>query len=135
MRLGEFRTRTRDLDNKLILKIANYSIEGISISDVDWDMCADRELYLRIVPEKVSDRWDELLPNDKRNRFRFVQGSYQLDKSIGPVDTVYEYTRIYDNLEERFLSHDCHDMDYVVGMLNKLWVMYLNTQNDRLWME
>ena len=50
MRLGELRTVTRDMENKLIVKAASYdSVKGVQIFDVDFDMSNDNELYLRII--------------------------------------------------------------------------------------
>ena len=52
MRLGELRTITRDMDNKLIVKVASYDTDkGVMIYDVLWDMSNDNELYLRLVEE------------------------------------------------------------------------------------
>ena len=50
MRLGELRTRCRDLDNRLVVKLATYdTVRGVEVFDLDFDMCNDGELYLRIV--------------------------------------------------------------------------------------
>ena len=52
MRLGELRTVTREMDNKLIIKVASYDSEkGVQIFDVAFDVCNDNEVYLRIVGE------------------------------------------------------------------------------------
>lgn len=54
MRLGEFRTKTRDLDNKLIIKISTYDQEkGVQIYDAEIDIVNDHELYLRIIWKKI----------------------------------------------------------------------------------
>ena len=50
MRLGELRTVTRDMENKLIVKVASYdTTKGVQIHDVAFDMSNDNELYLRII--------------------------------------------------------------------------------------
>lgn len=50
MRLGELRTVTREMDNKLIVKVANYdTTKGVEIFDVAFDISNDNELYLRII--------------------------------------------------------------------------------------
>ena len=50
MRLGELRTVIREMDNKLIVKVANYdTTKGVEIFDVDFDISNDNELYLRII--------------------------------------------------------------------------------------
>lgn len=50
MRLGELRTITREMDNKLTLKVANYDTEkGVTIHDLEFDMSNDHELYFRII--------------------------------------------------------------------------------------
>lgn len=50
MRLGELRTVTKDMDNKLIVKASTYDEEvGVQIFDVDFDMSNDNEIYLRII--------------------------------------------------------------------------------------
>lgn len=52
MRLGEWRTVTRDMDNKLIIKVAKYdTTKGVEIFDVAFDMSNDSEVYLRIVED------------------------------------------------------------------------------------
>ena len=50
MRLGELRNITRDMDNKLIVKIATYDTDrGVEIFDAAFDMSNDNELYLRVI--------------------------------------------------------------------------------------
>ena len=49
MRLGELRTVTKDFDNKLIIKVVQYTDKGNKIFDVDFDMSNDNELYLRVI--------------------------------------------------------------------------------------
>ena len=50
MRLGELRTVTREMDNKLIVRVASYDTEkGVRTFDVAFDMSNDNELYLRII--------------------------------------------------------------------------------------
>ncbi len=53
MRLGELRTRTRDLENKYKLKVALYNEEhGVRFFDLDWDMMnGSDEIYFRLVEE------------------------------------------------------------------------------------
>jgi len=53
MRLGELRTVTRDMDNKLIVKVASYDTEkGVRIFDVAFDVSNDSEIYLRIINDE-----------------------------------------------------------------------------------
>ena len=50
MRLGEFRTVTRDFDNRLIIRLSTYdTIKGCQTYDLEFDMSNDNELYLRVV--------------------------------------------------------------------------------------
>lgn len=50
MRLGELRTLTREMDNKLIVKLACYDeFKGVTIHNLEWDMSNDNEIYLRVV--------------------------------------------------------------------------------------
>lgn len=50
MRLGEFRTKTRDNDNKLIIQVATYDEDkGVIIPDVDLDIISDTHVFLRII--------------------------------------------------------------------------------------
>lgn len=50
MRLGELRTVTRDMENKLLVKVASYdTVKGVQVYDVAFDMSNDHEIYLRIV--------------------------------------------------------------------------------------
>ena len=52
MRLGELRTKTRDLDNKYKLKVALYDeLKGVSIFDLEWDMMNTGEIYFRLIDE------------------------------------------------------------------------------------
>ena len=53
MRLGEFRTVTRDLDNKLIIRLSCYDdVKGVRTFDLAWDMCNNDELYLRVINDE-----------------------------------------------------------------------------------
>ena len=52
MRLGELRTKTRELDNRLMIRLACYDeVKGVRIHDLDWDMSNDNEIYLRVVED------------------------------------------------------------------------------------
>lgn len=52
MRLGELRTVTKDMDNKLIVKVATYdTTKGVQIYDVAFDMRNDSEIFLRTIKE------------------------------------------------------------------------------------
>ena len=54
MRLGELRTVTKEMNNKLIVKVASYDTEkGVQIYDVAFDMSNDNEVYLRIIDGDV----------------------------------------------------------------------------------
>lgn len=49
MRLGEFRTKTRDLENKQLIQIAFYDeTRGVTIYDVDIDIATDSTIFLRL---------------------------------------------------------------------------------------
>lgn len=54
MRLGEFRTYTRDLENKYMLKVAIYDEKyGVTIYDLETDMInGSDEIYFRLVEEE-----------------------------------------------------------------------------------
>ena len=50
MRLGELRTITREMDNRLTVKLACYDeVKGVTIHDLEFDMSNDNEIYLRVV--------------------------------------------------------------------------------------
>lgn len=54
MRLGEFRTKTRDCENKLKLRLSVYdAIEhnGNGYVELDIDMVTDNTIYLRRIEE------------------------------------------------------------------------------------
>ena len=53
MKLGEFRTKTRDLDNKLDVKLSIYGeFDGhYGIADLDIDIATNHCIYLRIIKE------------------------------------------------------------------------------------
>ena len=53
MRLGEFRTKSREMDNKLKMRLACYDgVKGVRTFDLDWDMSNDNEIYLRVVGDE-----------------------------------------------------------------------------------
>ena len=53
MRLGELRTKTRDLDNRLIIRLVDYFNDGgMQIYDIDIDMVTDNEIFLRLMEEE-----------------------------------------------------------------------------------
>lgn len=50
MRLGELRTITREMDNKLVVRLSCYDdLKGGTTYNLEWDMSNDNELYLRVV--------------------------------------------------------------------------------------
>ena len=50
MRLGEFRTLSREFENKLKIKLACYDEDkGVIIHNLEFDMSNDNELYFRVV--------------------------------------------------------------------------------------
>lgn len=50
MRLGEFRTVTREFDNRLKVKLSCYDeVKGVRTFDLAFDMSNENELYLRVV--------------------------------------------------------------------------------------
>lgn len=53
MRLGELRTKTRDLDNRLIIRLVDYFNDGgIKIHDIDIDMVTENEIFFRLMEEE-----------------------------------------------------------------------------------
>lgn len=53
MRLGELRTKTRDLDNRLIIRLVDYfNNEGMQIHDIDIDMVTENEIFFRLMEEE-----------------------------------------------------------------------------------
>lgn len=53
MRLGELRTKTRDLDNRLIIRLVDYfNDEGMQIHDIDIDMVTKNEIFFRLMEEE-----------------------------------------------------------------------------------
>ena len=54
IRLGEFRTKSREMDNKLIIRLSCYDeIKGVRTFDLDWDMSNDNEIYLRVINDDL----------------------------------------------------------------------------------
>lgn len=49
MRLGEFRTRTRELENKMIIRLSDY--DNGKCYNVEIDMISDSEIFLRKMEE------------------------------------------------------------------------------------
>ena len=53
MRLGELRTKTRNLDNRLIIRLVDYfSDGGMQIYDIDIDIVTENEIFLRLMEEE-----------------------------------------------------------------------------------
>ena len=53
MRLGELRTKTRDLDNRLIIRLVDYFNDGgMKIYDIDIDMVTENEIFFRLMEEE-----------------------------------------------------------------------------------
>lgn len=56
MRLGEFRTKTREQDNGLSIFISNYDDNTITYDECELDIITSTAIYLRRVPrDKVED--------------------------------------------------------------------------------
>ena len=52
MRLGEFRTLSRDFDNKLSIRLSTYdTVKGCRTYDLEFDMSNDNELYFRVIDD------------------------------------------------------------------------------------
>lgn len=50
MRLGEFRTLSREFDNRLKINLACYDDDkGVRIFNLEFDMSNDNELFFRVV--------------------------------------------------------------------------------------
>lgn len=53
MRLGELRTKTKDLDNRLIIRLVDYfNNKGMQIHDIDIDMVTENEIFFRLMEEE-----------------------------------------------------------------------------------
>ena len=53
MRLGELRTKTRELDNRLIIRLEDYNNkDGMKINDIDIDIVTENEIFFRLIEEK-----------------------------------------------------------------------------------
>ena len=53
MRLGEFRTKTRNLDNSYVLRVSNYE-DGTVYEDLEIDIVTKDAIYLR----RVKKEWN-----------------------------------------------------------------------------
>ena len=51
MRLGEFRSITKDLDNRLFVYLSNYDGTGEHVQKVEIDIATDNAIFLRVVDE------------------------------------------------------------------------------------
>ena len=53
MRLGELRTKTRNLDNRLIIRLVDYfKNERIKIHDINIDIITENEIFFRLMEEE-----------------------------------------------------------------------------------
>ena len=53
MRLGELRTKTRDLDNRLVIRLVDYFNDGgVQIYDIDIDIVTENEIFFRLMEEE-----------------------------------------------------------------------------------
>lgn len=89
MRLGEFRSITRDLDNKLVIRLSCYSEEkGVTLHNLEWDMSNDNEIYLRIVDDSEDEplfkTTEELL--DCLRKIRTTDNFEEREELIKKVD-------------------------------------------------
>lgn len=50
MRLGEFRTKTREQDNRLFIFISNYEDNTVTYDEVELDIITPNAIYLRRIP-------------------------------------------------------------------------------------
>ena len=50
MRLGEFRTKTREFENKLHIFISNYEDNTVTYDECEIDIITDNAVYLRRIP-------------------------------------------------------------------------------------
>lgn len=58
MRLGEFRTKTRDFENKLMLRLSVYDViehNENGYVELDIDMVTDDVVYLRMINDDYDD--------------------------------------------------------------------------------
>lgn len=96
MRLGEFRTLTREMDNKLIIRLSCYDQEkGVTTHNLEWDMCNDNEIYLRI----VDDSEDEpVFKNTKEliGCLRKIQTTEDVEEKEGLIKKVMDYVKEMD---------------------------------------
>lgn len=51
MRLGELRSITKDLDNRLFVYLSNYGQNGEEVQVLEVDIATDNALFLRVVDE------------------------------------------------------------------------------------
>ena len=51
MRLGEFRTKTKNLDNRYVLRVSNYE-DGTVYEDLEIDIVTKDAIYLRRVKKE-----------------------------------------------------------------------------------
>lgn len=51
MRLGELRSRTKELDNRLFVYLSDYDSTGEHIKALEIDIATDNAIFLRVVDE------------------------------------------------------------------------------------
>lgn len=51
MRLGQLRSITKDLDNRLFVYLSNYDDTGEHVQVLEVDIATDNALFLRVVDE------------------------------------------------------------------------------------
>ena len=51
MRLGELRSQTKDLDNRLFVYVSNYDGTGEHVKALEIDIATDNAIFFRVVDE------------------------------------------------------------------------------------
>lgn len=115
MRLGELRTITNDMDNKLIVKAVTYDKEvGVQIFDVDFDMSNDSEIYLQIHRETETKRdpWSSKVKNGYLHLYYNDQPVFE---SIVKILNKYENDLINTKFDKQKYYRDKKNLEQMLA--------------------
>ena len=109
MRLGEFRTKTRDCENKLMLRLSVYDViehNENGYVELDIDIVTDSVVYLRMMNEDIH-KWSDgrytlmfdghtffVFDNEKEKRMTALKVTKKLNEQQATIHSLKEEVRL-----------------------------------------
>ena len=107
MRLGEFRTLSREFDNRLKIHLACYDDDkGVRIFNLEFDMSNDNELFFRVVDWLDNDLKIKYIEGLSRDELR-----YELDKIYARMKEIEMFREIREDMPNDFLKDSLNVLD------------------------